>query len=223
MTGQHPPAPGQCDPPLKPAAAGEIRLLIVDDQALIRGALGALLGLEPDIVVAGYADSGTDATREAARLRPDVCLMDIQMPGIDGISATASVLQASPDTRVLVVTTFARPGYVRAALDAGASGFVVKDTPADQLVEAIRRIHDGHRVLSPDLAEASLFEGANPLSDRERQVLRYARDGLTAPAIAAEVFLSAGTVRNLLSSAIGKVGAANRTAAARVASEKGWL
>lgn len=202
---------------------GAIRLLIVDDQALIRGALGALLGLESDLTVAGYADSGTDAAREAARLKPDVCLMDIQMPGIDGIAATAAVLQASPATRVLVVTTFARPGYVRAALEAGASGFVVKDTPADTLVEAIRRVHGGQRVVDPELAEATLFEGANPLTEREQQVLRRASEGLTAPAIAAEIFLSAGTVRNLLSSAIGKVGAANRTAAARIAAEKGWL
>ena len=202
---------------------GAIRLLIVDDQALIRGALGALLGLESDLTVAGYADSGTDAAREAARLKPDVCLMDIQMPGIDGIAATAAVLQASPATRVLVVTTFARPGYVRAALEAGASGFVVKDTPADTLVEAIRRVHGGQWVVDPELAEATLFEGANPLTEREQQVLRRASEGLTAPAIAAEIFLSAGTVRNLLSSAIGKVGAANRTAAARIAAEKGWL
>ncbi|KAM9862331.1 response regulator transcription factor [Leucobacter sp. BZR 635] len=200
-----------------------IRLLIADDQALVRGALGALLSLEPDLEVIGYAGDGDEAVGEAARLRPDVCLMDVQMPGIDGIAATRGVLAASDLTRVLIVTTFAKPGYLRQALEAGASGFVVKDTPAEELAKAVRLVHAGQRVVDPALAEASLFEGANPLSERERQVLARAADGLTAPAIAAEVFLSAGTVRNVLSSAIGKTGARNRTAAARIAQEKGWL
>lgn len=212
----------QSPPPPRPETA-RIRLIIVDDQALVRGALGALLALEPDLEVVGYGANGEEARAEAERLRPDVCLMDIQMPGVDGLAATREVLTASRDTRVLIVTTFAKPGYLRDALEAGASGFVVKDTPAEQLAEAVRRVHAGHRVVDPALAEASLFEGANPLSDRERQVLRRAGDGLTAPAIAAEVFLSAGTVRNVLSSAIGKTGASNRTAAARIAQDKGWL
>lgn len=205
-------------------APGErIRLLIVDDQALVRGALGALLGLEPDLAVVGYAAGGAEAITLAAELRPDVCLMDIQMAGMDGIAATRALLEVSPTSRVLIVTTFARPGYLRSALDAGASGFVVKDASPEQLAESIRQVHRGQRVLDPALAEASLFEGTNPLNERERQVLRRAGEGLTAPAIAAEIFLSAGTVRNLLSSAIGKVGAENRTAAARIAVEKGWL
>lgn len=204
-------------------AAPKVRLLIADDQALVRGALGALLGLEPDLEVVGYAADGEEAIAEARRLRPDVCLMDVQMPGIDGLAATRGVREASGDTRVLIVTTFAKPGYLRQALESGASGFVVKDTPAEQLAEAVRTVHAGQRVVDPALAEASLFEGANPLSEREREVLRRAGEGLTAPAIAAEVFLSAGTVRNLLSSAIGKTGARNRTAAARIAHEKGWI
>lgn len=202
---------------------GRIRLLLVDDQALVRGALGALLGLEPDLAVVGYAAGGAEAITLAAELRPDVCLMDIQMAGMDGIAATRALLEVSPTSRVLIVTTFARPGYLRSALDAGASGFVVKDASPEQLAESIRQVHRGQRVVDPALAEASLFEGTNPLNERERQVLRRAAEGLTAPAIAAEIFLSAGTVRNLLSSAIGKVGAENRTAAARIAVEKGWL
>ncbi|MCT1478010.1 response regulator transcription factor [Microbacterium sp. p3-SID336] len=200
-----------------------IRLLIADDQALVRGALGALLDLEPDLTVSGLASDGAEALRLAEELRPDVCLMDIQMPDVDGVEATRRIRERSPGTRVLIVTTFARPGYLRAALDAGASGFLVKDTPAEQLADAVRRVHSGLRVLDPVLAEESLFDGANPLSDRERQVLRLAADGRSAAAIAAEVFLSAGTVRNHLSAAIGKTGADNRAQAVRVAVDKGWL
>lgn len=201
----------------------EIRLLIADDQALVRGALGALLDLESDLFVCGMASDGAEAVRLAGELQPDVCLMDIQMPGMDGVEATRRIREASGSTRVLVVTTFARPGYLRSALDAGASGFIVKDTPAEQLAEAVRRVHAGLRVLDPKLAADSLFDGANPLSDRERQVLRIAADGRSAAAIAAEVFLSAGTVRNHLSSAIGKTGAGNRAQAVRIALDKGWI
>lgn len=200
-----------------------IRLLLVDDQALVRGAMGALLELEDDLVVVGEAGDGATAEAEVARLAPDVCLMDIQMPGVDGIAATRAIRASSPGTRVLVVTTFARPGYLRAALEAGASGFVVKDAPPAQLAEAVRRVHAGLSVLDPDLAAASLAEGANPLTEREQQVLRLSADGRAVARIAAEVFLSAGTVRNHLSSAIGKTGAANRTQAARIAHEKGWI
>ncbi|MGI0520640.1 response regulator transcription factor, partial [Microbacterium maritypicum] len=163
------------------------------------------------------------AVRLAEELRPDVCLMDIQMPGMDGVEATRRIRQASAGTRVLVVTTFARPGYLRSALDAGASGFIVKDTPAEELAEAVRRVRSGLRVLDPVLAADSLFDGANPLSDREREVLRLAADGRSAAAIASEVFLSAGTVRNHLSAAIGKTGAANRAQAVRIAQDKGWI
>jgi two-component system response regulator DesR len=203
--------------------AEAIRLVIVDDQAMLRGALSALLELEDDLTVVGVAGTGEEAVEVVSATRPDVCLMDIQMPGMDGVAATRAVRAARPDTRVLIVTTFARPGYLRSALDAGASGFVVKDAPAEQLADAVRRVHAGMRVVDPALAEASLFEGANPLSERERQVLRLAADGRSAAAIASEVFLSAGTVRNHLSAAIGKVGAANRAQAVRIAQDKGWI
>ncbi|WP_045262261.1 response regulator transcription factor [Microbacterium oxydans] len=202
---------------------GSIRLLIADDQALVRGALGALLDLEPDLAVVGMASDGAEAVRLAEELHPDVCLMDIQMPGMDGVEATRRIREVSAGTRILVVTTFARPGYLRSALDSGASGFIVKDTPAETLADAVRRVHSGLRVLDPALAADSLFDGANPLSDRERQVLRLAADGRSAAAIAAEVFLSAGTVRNHLSAAIGKTGAANRAQAVRIALDKGWI
>ncbi|WKT88034.1 MULTISPECIES: response regulator transcription factor [Microbacterium] len=205
------------------SAGDTIRLLIADDQALVRGALGALLELEPDLTVVGMAADGAEAVRIAEELRPDVCLMDIQMPGMDGVEATRRIRQVSAGTRVLVVTTFARPGYLRSALDAGASGFIVKDTPAEELAEAVRRVRSGLRVLDPVLAADSLFDGANPLSDREREVLRLAADGRSAAAIASEVFLSAGTVRNHLSAAIGKTGAANRAQAVRIAQDKGWI
>jgi two-component system response regulator DesR len=200
-----------------------IRLVIADDQALVRGALAALLELEGDLVVVGAAADGDEAVRLVREHAPDVCLMDIQMPGTDGIDATTRIREASPGTRVLIVTTFARPGYLRQALDAGASGFVVKDTPAEQLADAVRRVHAGHRVVDPALAEESLFTGTSPFSERERQVLRLAADGRSAAAIASEVFLSPGTVRNHLSSAIGKTGAANRAQAVRIAQDKGWI
>ncbi|WP_292700851.1 response regulator transcription factor [Microbacterium sp. 69-10] len=200
-----------------------IRIVIADDQALVRGALAALLALEPDIDVAGVAADGAEVLTLVGDLAPDVCLMDIQMPGLDGIEATRRLRAASPATRVLIVTTFARPGYLRSALDAGAAGFMAKDAPAEELADAVRRVHSGLRVLDPALAEESLFEGANPLSDRERQVLRLAADGRSAAAIASEVFLSAGTVRNHLSAAIGKTGAGNRAQAVRIAQDKGWV
>ena len=200
-----------------------IRLLLVDDQALIRGAMAALLELEGDMAVVGTGSDGSDAVRLADELRPDVCLMDIQMTGMDGIEATRALRAACPATRVLIVTTFARPGYLRSALDAGAAGFIAKDAPAEQLADAVRRVHAGLRVLDSSLVEQSLLEGANPLSDRERQVLRLAADGRTAGRIAEEVFLSPGTVRNVLSSAIGKTGASNRAQAVRTAQDKGWI
>ncbi|MGB3732806.1 response regulator [Microbacterium sp.] len=200
-----------------------IRIVIADDQALVRGALAALLELEHDIEVVGVAADGAEALSLVTSLAPDVCLMDIQMPGIDGIEATRRLRAAGPGTRVLVVTTFARPGYLRSALDAGASGFMAKDAPAEELADAVRRVHSGLRVVDVALAEESLFDGANPLSDRERQVLKLAADGRSAAAIASEVFLSAGTVRNHLSAAIGKTGASNRAQAVRIAQDKGWV
>jgi two-component system response regulator DesR len=185
--------------------------------------MGALLELEHDLTVVAEAGDGAQAAERAREERPDVCLMDIQMPGADGIAATRLVREVSPETRVLVVTTFARPGYLRQALDAGASGFIAKDTPAADLAHAVRRVHQGLRVVDPALAEASLFEGANPLSEREQQVLRLSADGRPISRIAAEVFLSAGTVRNHLSSAIGKTATENRAQAARMARDKGWI
>lgn len=200
-----------------------IRLMLADDQAMVRGALGALLDLEDDLEVVGEAADGAEAVRAAAELQPDVCLIDIQMPGTDGLTATEQIVAANPTTKVLIVTTFARPGYLRSALAAGASGFVVKDAPPEQLADAVRRVHQGLRVVDPALAEATVFEGASPLTEREQQILRLSADGRSASAIAAEVFLSAGTVRNHLSSAIGKTGAENRAQAARIARDRGWL
>lgn len=200
-----------------------IRVLLADDQALVRGALAALLGMEPDIEVVAEVGSG-DAAVDAARDHgADVCLLDIEMPGLDGIAACALLRAELPQVRCLMVTTFGRPGYLRRALDAGASGFVVKDTPARQLAEAVRRVHAGLRVIDPELATESLLEGENPLTPREREVLTLALEGATVARIAATVHLSPGTVRNHLSSAIGKTGTSTRAEAARVAQSRGWL
>lgn len=200
-----------------------ITLLLADDQALVRGAMAALLGLEEDLEVVAEVGSGTEVVEAALRTRPDVAVLDIEMPGLDGISAAAELTARLPGTAVLIVTTFGRPGYLRRALDAGARGFVVKDTPADELAEAVRTVAGGGRVVDPSLATEGAFGGPNLLTDREREVLRHALDGLSAPVIAARVHLSPGTVRNHLSSAIGKTGTANRVEAARRAQDLGWL
>jgi len=200
-----------------------IRLLLADDQALVRGALSALLGLEPDLEVVAEVGSGDEVVAAVLEHRPDVALLDVEMPGMDGITATGEVRRASPETRVLIVTTFGRPGYLRRALQAGASGFVVKDTPAPQLADAVRRVHAGLRVVDPDLATDSLVAGDSPLTARETEVLQAARDGAPVAAIAQRLFLSEGTVRNHLSSAIGKTGAVNRAEAVLVADGNGWL
>jgi two-component system response regulator DesR len=200
-----------------------IRLLLADDQALVRGALSALLGLEPDLEVVAEVGSGDAVLPAVLEHRPDVALLDVEMPGLDGISATAELRTAAPDVRVLIVTTFGRPGYLRRALQAGASGFVVKDTPAPQLADAVRRVHAGLRVVDPALAADSLVAGESPLTARETEVLRAARDGSSVAAIAARLFLSEGTVRNHLSSAIGKTGATNRAEAVLTADGNGWL
>jgi two-component system, NarL family, response regulator DesR len=200
-----------------------IRLLLADDQALVRGALSALLSLEPDLEVVAEVGSGDAVLAAVLEHRPDVALLDVEMPGLDGISATAEVRRAAPDTRVLIVTTFGRPGYLRRALQAGASGFVVKDTPASQLADAVRRVHAGLRVVDPTLATDSLVAGESPLTTRETEVLQAARDGSPVAAIAARLFLSEGTVRNHLSSAIGKTGATNRAEAVITAEGNGWL
>jgi two-component system response regulator DesR len=200
-----------------------IRLLLADDQALVRGALSALLGLEPDLEVVAEVGSGDQVVAAALEHRPDVALLDVEMPGIDGIAATALLRDAAPAVRVLIVTTFGRPGYLRRALQAGASGFVVKDTPAAQLADAVRRVHAGLRVVDPVLATDSLVAGESPLTPRETEVLRAARDGSPVAAIARRLFLSEGTVRNHLSAAIGKTGAANRAEAVLTAEGNGWL
>ncbi len=200
-----------------------IRLLLADDQALVRGALAALLDLEPDLEVVAEVGSGDEVVPAATEHRPDVALLDVEMPGKDGIEATRELKAAAPSTRVLIVTTFGRPGFLRRALLAGADGFVVKDTPARQLADAVRRVHAGLRVVDPVLAADSLTSGESPLTARETDVLRAARDGAAVATVAGRLFLSEGTVRNHLSSAIGKTGATNRAEAVRIAEENGWL
>ncbi len=200
-----------------------IRLLLADDQALVRGALATLLDLEPDMTVVAEVGRGDDLLGAAREHRPDVALVDVEMPGLDGIDATKELRGALPRVKLLIVTTFGRPGYLRRALLAGASGFVVKDTPARQLADAVRRVHSGLRVVDPALAADSLAVGESPLTARETEVLRATRDGGSVADIARRVFLSEGTVRNHLSSAIGKTEARNRADAVRAADENGWL
>jgi two-component system, NarL family, response regulator DesR len=200
-----------------------IKLLLADDQALVRGALAALLDLEPDLSVVAEVGRGDEVVEAARQAMPDVALLDVEMPGLDGIAATAALRNAVPGCRVLVVTTFGRPGYLRRAMEAGASGFVVKDTPAAQLAEAVRRVHAGLRVVDPTLAAETLVAGNSPLTSRESDVLRVARDGGTVADISRSLHLSEGTVRNHLSAAIGKTGARTRAEAVRIAVENGWL
>jgi two-component system response regulator DesR len=200
-----------------------IRVLIAEDQSLVRGALRALLELEEDIEVVaevGRGDAVVDAAREH---RPDVALLDIEMPGGDGIEAARALAAALPGCRAVIVTTFGRPGFLRRAMEVGAAGFLVKDAPVAELARGIRAVMAGERVIDRDLAAAALAIGATPLSAREADVLRAAADGATVADIAGRLFLSEGTVRNYLSSAIGKTGARTRVEAARVAEEKGWL
>ena len=200
-----------------------IRILLADDQALVRGALAALLDLEPDIEVVAQVGRGDEVVAAARAGAADVCLLDIEMPGMTGLEAAAALRAELPGVRSLVVTTFGRPGYVRRALDAGAAGFVVKDTPARQLADAVRRVHAGLRVIDPDLAAESLLAGDSPLTAREAEILTLALDGSPVAAIAARAHLSPGTVRNHLSTAIGKTGATTRAEAARLAQANGWL
>lgn len=200
-----------------------IRVLLADDQAMVRGALAALLNLEPDIEVVAQAGDGRDVVALAVAHRVQVALLDIQMPHVDGLEAAARLRTGFPGCKVLMVTTFDRPGYLRAAFDAGASGFLVKDTPSSELAAAVRRVHAGGRVVDPSLAAQSLMGGSNPLTDRECEVLSRAQSGAPIAQIAAALHLSVGTVRNHLSSAIGKTGAANRIEAAHAAHEQGWI
>ncbi|GAB0103342.1 response regulator transcription factor [Nocardia sp. JMUB6875] len=200
-----------------------IKLLLADDQALVRGALAALLSLEPDLDVVAEVGRGDEVLAAVERTSPDVALLDVEMPGLDGISAAAQLHAAHPEVRILMVTTFGRPGYLRRAIDAGASGFVVKDTPARELADAVRRVHMGLRVVDPALATETLTAGTSPLTAREREVLAAAADGATAGAIAKQLHLSEGTVRNHLSSAIGKTATRTRAEAVRAAERLGWL
>ncbi|MFF2486974.1 response regulator [Microbacterium sp. NPDC058062] len=200
-----------------------IRLLLADDQALVRGALSALLGLEPDIAVVAEVGRGDEVVATALASLPDVAMLDIEMPGLDGIAAAAALRAALPTCRVLIVTTFGRPGYLKRAMQAGAAGFVVKDTPAAQLADAVRRVAQGLRVVDPALAADSLAQGDSPLTERETDVLSAAQTGGSIADIARMLHLSEGTVRNHLSSAIGKTGGRNRADAARLAQENGWL
>jgi two-component system, NarL family, response regulator DesR len=200
-----------------------IRVLVAEDQSMVRGALRALLELEEDITVVAEVGRGDEVLPAAREHVPDVALLDIEMPGQDGIEAARELAAELPGVRAVVLTTFGRPGFLRRALQAGASGYVVKDTPARQLAEAVRRVHSGLRVVDPILAADSLAGGESPLTARETQVLIAAREGGSVADIAREVSLSEGTVRNHLSSAIGKTMARNRAAAVRIADEYGWL
>jgi two-component system response regulator DesR len=199
-----------------------IRVLLAEDQAMVRGALSALLSLEADIEVLGSAPDGEAAWRELQRLQPDILVTDIEMPGLTGLELAQRVQRQGLPIRVVILTTFARPGFLRRALDAGVCGYLLKDAPAEQLADAIRKVERGGRVIDPQLAIDAWSE-ADPLNDRERQVLRLAGDGLTAGDIATLLNLSSGTVRNYLSEAIGKLGAGNRIEAFRLARQKGWL
>ncbi len=200
-----------------------IRVLLADDQALVRGALSAMLNLESDIEVVAEVGSGDEVVPTARQVNPDVALLDVQMPGKDGLTAAAELRDALPSCRVVICTTFGRPGYLARAMAAGASGFVVKDAPPEQLVDAVRRVHSGLRVVDPALAAESLARGASPLTDREQDVLRAASDGGTVADVAKTLHLSEGTVRNHLSAAIGKTGARTRAEAVRLAEDCGWL
>jgi two-component system response regulator DesR len=200
-----------------------IRLLLAEDQGMVRGALAALLDLEDDLEVIAQVARGDEVVDAARAHRPDVALLDIEMPGLDGIAAAAELRAALPSCRVVVLTTFGRPGYLRRAMAAGASGFLVKDGSADELAAAIRRVAAGGRSVDPELAAAALQAGESPLTPRERDVLAAAEHGGSVAAVAARLHLSEGTVRNYLSAAIGKTGTANRVEAARVARDHGWL
>lgn len=200
-----------------------IRVLIAEDQAMVRGALASLLALEDDIAVVAEIERGDRVLVTARARRADVALLDIEMPGLDGISAAAELARELPQTRTLILTTFGRPGYLRRAIESGASGFLLKDAPAGELADAIREVAAGRRVIAPSLAAAAITDGVSPLTERERDVLVAATTHATADEIAAQLHLSKGTVRNYLSAAIGKLGARNRAEALRIAKDQGWL
>jgi len=201
----------------------KIRVLIAEDQTMLRGALSQLLELEPDITVIAQAANGREAQRMAREHTPDVIVTDIEMPEMTGLEFAAALKESDSKARIIILTTFARPGYLRRALDAGARGYLLKERPASELAEAIRRVHAGLRAVDPALAAEAWGADEDPLSDRERQILQRAGDGRSSAEIASELRLSEGTVRNYLSEAIAKLGAANRVDAARIARTRGWL
>jgi two-component system, NarL family, response regulator DesR len=200
-----------------------IRVILAEDQAMVLGALSALLELEADISVIATTANGRDAVEAVARLKPDVLVTDIEMPQMTGLELAANLRTNHPNVRTIILTTFARPGYLRRALDAGARGYLLKDRPAKELADAVRRVHRGMRVVDPALAAEAWNAELDPLTERERQILQRAGDGRSSTEIATELHLSEGTVRNYLSEAIAKLGASNRIDAARIARTKGWL
>ena len=199
-----------------------ISVVLAEDQGMVLGAFATLLGLEPDLDVVATATDGATALAAVRKHDPDVLVTDVEMPGMSGLDVAAALRTAGSRTRVMIVTTFARAGYLRRAMDTGVSGYVLKDAPIDQLVDAVRRVHAGQRVVDPALA-VSAWDAADPMTDREREVLRLAADGLPNGDIAARLHLAEGTVRNYLSTAITKLGVRNRIEAARVARDRGWL
>ncbi len=201
----------------------KIRILLAEDQAMVRGALAALLHLEPDLEVVAEVSEGNQVLPAALKFNPDIALLDIEMPGGDGISAAEALHKGLPSCRVVILTTFGRSGYLRKAMESGAVGFLLKDAPAGQLAIAIRRVMSGERIVDPDLALSALSDGDNPLTARERDVLRASLEGISIADIAAQLYLSEGTVRNHLSTAIQKLNVHNRMEAARLAQERGWL
>ena len=205
------------------APSASIRVVLAEDQTMVLGALSALLELEPDITVIAQTANGRDALTAVTRLTPDVLVTDIEMPQMTGLELAASLRTTHPNTRTIILTTFARPGYLRRALDAGARGYLLKDRPAAELADAVRRVHRGLRVVDPALATEAWNAELDPLTERERQILQRAGDGRSSSDIASELHLSEGTVRNYLSEAIAKLGAANRIDAARIARARGWL
>ena len=200
-----------------------VRVLLAEDQAMVRGALKALLSLEEDVEIVAEASRGDEVVPAALEVRPDVALLDIEMPGGDGLEAAAALRERLPSCRVIIVTTFGRAGYLKRAMESGALGFLLKDAPAPELASAIRRVMAGERAVDPGLAAAALSEGENPLTEREREVLSASANGATIADVATRLYLSEGTVRNYLSTAIKKLGARNRTEAARSAEQRGWL
>jgi two-component system, NarL family, response regulator DesR len=200
-----------------------IRVLLAEDQGMMRSALAVLLGLEPDMEIVAQVGRGDQVVPAAREHRPDVALLDIEMPGVSGLDAATALRTAVPECRILILTTFGRPGYLRRAMDAGARGFLVKDGPVEELAAAVRKVLAGETVVDPALAAAALAAGPNPLTDRERDVLAAAVDGATIAELAGRLHLSESTVRNYLSSAIGKTGSRNRMEAVQAARAQGWL